>query len=405
MQSTDTIHPAPHGFPREVRVTTLICAAHFVSHFYILILPPLFVFIRDDFAVSYTELGVALTAFSVVTTVVQTHAGLLVDRIGARLVLVVGLLIGGVSFLVAGLSPSFWVFVAMFGLAGLGNTAYHPADYAVLSREVSEARIGQAFAAHNFSGMLGGAVAPPVLLVLNGAVGWRGAYVAAALLGFAVAAVLAVAPDIASTRRSPAAAAAGKPAARAGLALLTSPVILFNWIYFALLSFIGTGLQGYTAVAAQDLFGTPLSAGNTAMGAYLAASAVGVLVGGVIAARFGRHALVAMVCIAATGLMAALPGVVDLGAIGLIAALAVAGIASGAAMPSRDLLVREVTPQGSFGTVFGFLSTGFSFAGMVAPLVFGLLMDHGQPRAVFLTAAAACLVGVVAIAAGRRAGG
>jgi MFS family permease len=405
MQSTDTIHPAPSRFSRELKVTTLICAAHFVSHFYILILPPLFVFIRDDFGVSYTELGLALTAFSVVTTVVQTHAGLLVDRVGARLVLIAGLAIGGLSFLVAGLAPSFWVFLAMFGLAGLGNTAYHPADYAVLSREVSEARIGQAFAAHNFSGMLGGAVAPPVLLVLHGMIGWRGAYVAAAFLGFSVAVVLAFTPDISSGRRSSQAEMPGTPAARAGLALLTSPVILFNWIYFALLSFIGTGLQGYTAVAAQDLFGTPLSVGNTAMAAYLAGTAIGVLMGGVIATRIGRHALVAMVCIAATGLMAALPGMVDLGAVGLIAALAIAGIASGAAMPSRDLLVREVTPQGSFGTVFGFLSTGFSFAGMVAPLVFGLLMDHGQPRAVFLTAAAACLIGVATIAAGRRAGG
>jgi MFS family permease len=395
---TETTHPAPGGLSREYKVTTLICAAHFVSHFYFLILPPLFVFIRDDFGVSYTELGFAMTAFSVVTTLVQTHAGFLVDRVGARLVLIAGLVIGGVSFLIAGLAPSFWVFVAMFGLAGLGNTAYHPADYAVLSHEVSEARMGHAFAAHNFSGMLGGAVAPPVLLVLNAAVGWRGAYVASALLGFAVALVIALTPDIASAKR----AAPSQDQPRAGLTLLTSPVILINWVYFALLSFIAAGLQGYTAVAAKDLFGTPLSVGNTAMAAYLAGTAVGVVMGGVLAARVGRHAVVAMTSVVLTGVAAALAGLVDLGPAGLIAALAFAGIASGAAMPSRDLLVREVTPKGSFGTVFGFLSTGFSFAGMVAPLVFGLLMDHGEPRAVFLVSAIACLVGVAAIAAGSR---
>jgi MFS family permease len=395
---TETTHPAPGGLSREFKVTTLICAAHFVSHFYFLILPPLFVFIRDDFGVSYTELGFALTAFSVVTTLVQTHAGFLVDRVGARLVLIAGLLTGGVSFLIAGLVPSFWVFVAMFGLAGLGNTAYHPADYAVLSHEVAEARIGHAFAAHHFSGMRGGAVAPPVLLVLNAAIGWRGAYVAAALLGFAVALVIALTPDISSAKR--AAPSAERP--RAGLALLTSPVILINWIYFALLSFIAAGLQGYTAVAAKDLFGTPLSVGNTAMAAYLAGTAIGVVMGGVLAARVGRHALVAMTGVALTGGAAAFAGLVDLGPAGLIAALAFAGIASGAAMPSRDLLVREVTPKGAFGTVFGFLSTGFSFAGMVAPLVFGLLMDHGAPRAVFLASAIACLLGVAAIAAGSR---
>jgi MFS family permease len=396
----DTTHPTPGGFARELRVTAMVCAAHFVSHFYFLILPPLFVFIRDDYGVSYTELGLALSAFSVVTTVAQTHTGLLVDRAGAKPVLIAGLVLGGFAFLVAGLVHSFWVFVAMFGLAGLGNTAYHPADYAVLSHEISEKRISHAFSAHNFAGMLGGAVAPPVLLVLHSAIGWRGAYVTAGLIGFATAALLALAPDIASARRPTGAAAAG--AAASGLALLMSPVILFNWIYFALLSFIATGLQGYTAVAAQDLFGTPLAVGNSAMAAYLAASAAGVLLGGVIAARVGRHALVTIVSVAVTGAAAALAGLVDFGHVGLIAFLTIAGVATGAAMPSRDLLVREVTPKGSFGTVFGFLTTGFSFSGMVAPLAFGLLMDHGQPRAVFLVTAAACLIGVLAIAAGSR---
>jgi MFS transporter, FSR family, fosmidomycin resistance protein len=396
---TDTAHPAPGGFSRELRVTTLICAGHFVSHFYMLMLPPLFVFIRDDYAVSYTELGFALTAFSIVSTLVQTHAGLVVDRAGARPVLIAGLLAGSVAFLVAGLVHSFWVFVAMFAVAGLGNTAYHPAGYAVLSHEVSEPRIGQAFAAHNFAGMLGGAVAPPVLLALTAVAGWRGAYMAAALIGIVAAAVLSLAPDIGSARRLPASRTTA-PASR--LALLKSPVILFNWIYFALLSFIAAGLQGYTAVAAQDLFGTPIAVGNTAMAVYLAASAGGVLLGGVIAARVGRHAVVTMTCVAITGVMAALSGLFALGDVGLIAALAIAGAAGGCAMPSRDILVREVTPPGSFGIVFGFLSTGFSFSGMVAPLVYGLLMDHGQPRAVFLFAAAASLVCVAAIAAGTR---
>jgi MFS transporter, FSR family, fosmidomycin resistance protein len=397
----DTTHPAPIGFGHEARVTLLICTAHFVSHLYFLILPPLFVFIREDFGVSYTELGFTLTAFSVVTTLVQTHTGLLVDRVGAKTVLIAGLTLGGVAFVVAGLVNSFAVFVAMFALAGLGNTAYHPADYAVLSHEVSEARMSHAFSAHNFSGMLGGAVAPPVLLALYAVVGWRYAYVAAGLIGLLTAVLLAFALDISTAKRPGkiAASAAAKPSA---VALLKSPVILFNWIYFALLSYIACGLQGYAAVAAHDLFGMPITIGNTAMAAYLAASAAGVLLGGVIAARIGRHALVSMMGVAITGVMAALPGIIDAGPVGLIAALTVAGAATGAAMPSRDLLVREVTPKGSFGTVFGFLATGFSFSGMVAPLVFGFLMDHGQPRAVFLTTALACLIGVAAIAAGSR---
>ena len=397
--------PAEAGFARELRITVLVCMAHFVSHYYILILPPLFAIIRADYAVSYTELGFALTAFSVVSAVLQTPAGFLVDRVGARPVLIAGLLIGALAFVVAGLVDSFWVFVAMFGLAGLGNTAYHPAGYALLSHEVSEPRVGHAFSAHNFAGMVGGAVAPVSLLLMYAAVGWRGAYVASAALGVVAAAVLALMPDVSAAKvaaRKDAASAAPGPA---GLKLLISPVILMNWGFFALLAFISFGLQTYSAVAALALFGTPLSVGNAALTAYLAGTAVGVLIGGFVAARFGGHALTAGVCVGLTGVCAAAAGIVDLGHVGFVAALAVAGLATGCAMPSRDLLVREVTPPGSFGKVFGFLSTGFSFSGVIAPIIFGLIMDHGDARWVFLLTAAACLIGVAAVASNARRAG
>ena len=96
-------------------------------------------FIRDDYGVSYTELGLALTAFNVVSTVLQTPAGFLVDRMSARMILICGLLLGAAAFAVAGLVNSFWVFVAMFAVAGVANTVYHPADYALLSQHVPPA--------------------------------------------------------------------------------------------------------------------------------------------------------------------------------------------------------------------------------------------------------------------------
>ena len=80
--------------------------------------------------------------------------------------------------------------VAMFALAGVGNTVYHPADYALLSHHVPSERIGQAFSVHTFAGMLGSAVAPASLLMMQSLWGWRGAFVGAGILGFAVAAVL-----------------------------------------------------------------------------------------------------------------------------------------------------------------------------------------------------------------------
>src|SRR6266851_424184 len=144
----------------DVRIIGLISAAHFVSHYYILLLPPLFAFIRADYGVSYTELGLAIATFNVVSAAFQTPAGFLIDWIGARLILTAGLVLGAAAVMAMGLVPSFRVLVVMMALNGLANTAYHPADYAILSHLVSSERIGRAFSVHTFSGMLGTALAP-----------------------------------------------------------------------------------------------------------------------------------------------------------------------------------------------------------------------------------------------------
>ena len=186
------------------RIVGLVSAAHFVSHYYILLLPPLFPFVRADYGVSYTEIGLALAAFNVVSAALQTPAGFLVDWLGARILLIIGLLLGAVAFTVAGAFNSFWLFVAMFAIAGVGNTAYHPADYALLSHHVPAGRIGHAFSIHTFSGMLGSAAAPGSLLLMQSIWGWRGAFIGAGVLGFAAAALLLALRDSAEVEPLPA---------------------------------------------------------------------------------------------------------------------------------------------------------------------------------------------------------
>ena len=379
----------------DVRLIAGVSAAHFVSHFYMLVLPPLFAFVRADYAVTYTEIGLALTVFNTVSAVAQTPAGFLIDRINARFALIAGLLFGAAGLAIAAAVDSYWVLIAAFGLVGLGNTVYHPADYALLSRHVAPARISQAYSVHTFAGMLGSAAAPAAVLLMHGAYGWRGAFLGAAALGLVAAFVLVFTPG--GEAHPP----AGKPAADTGPTdwrlLLTAP-ILVNFLFFLIYAFASTGLQNFSVVALDQLYGTSPITANTALSGYLLLSALGVLIGGWMAGRITHHRFIAALGLSVTAVAALLIGSVDLGASLLVLVMALAGLCGGMVMPSRDLIVREVTPPGSFGKVFAFVTTGYHIAGILAPLVFGALLDHGEPRAIFMAVTAFTVLAICAVA-------
>jgi MFS transporter, FSR family, fosmidomycin resistance protein len=407
--------PLPSTRASEGKLVWTVCLAHFVSHYYIMLLAPLLVFVHDEYAVSYTELGLALTAFNVVTTLLQTPAGFLVDRMSARLLLIAGLLVSAAAIATAGLVHSYWVFVAMFAIAGLGNTVFHPADYSLLSHHVPRERAGRAFSLHTFAGMLGNAAAPPGLLFVQSFAGWRGAFLSAAALGLVAAAVVAL-------HGEPSALAAGTGAGRlhrhkesgqantdhatVGWRLLLSPPIMLNLLFFILLSVSGGGLNNFLVASLAALWGTPAALANTALTGLLFWSAIGVLAGGALSGRTGRHGLLAATTLTVTGIISVLVGVIDFNAATLVIALSVAGFFSGIAMPSRDVIVRSVTPPGAYGRVFGFVSTGFNIGGIVSPIIFGQLLDQGSPRAIFFCVGACTFASIatVAINTSRRPG-
>jgi MFS transporter, FSR family, fosmidomycin resistance protein len=383
--------------PHYVRVVGVVSAAHFVSHYYIILLAPLLPFVRAEYGVSYTEIGLAFAAFNIVSAVLQTPAGFLVDRFGARALLVAGLIIGAAAFITVGLIDSFWILVAMFALAGVGNTVYHPADYSLLSQHVPSDRIGQAFSVHTFAGMLGSAVAPASLLIMQSQWGWRGAFIGAGALGIAVAALLLAMRDSSTVRVSSASTRKADDTTVGWRLLLSAPIVL-NLVFFVLLAMISGGLYNYSVVALGALYGTPVPTANVALSGNLLLSAIGVLIGGLLVARTTRHGMVATVGLGAMALFTAMIAEIDLGAVALISAMSLIGFFSGIIMPSRDMIVREVTPPGSFGKVFGFVTTGFNIGGIISPLIFGAIMDHGSPRFVFVAVAAFSLVAIVTVA-------
>jgi FSR family fosmidomycin resistance protein-like MFS transporter len=401
-QATDTLGVKP---TLHVRMVGAVSVAHFVSHYYILLLAPLLPFVRAEYGVSYTEIGLAFAVFNMVSAVLQAPAGFLVDRLGARIPLIGALLLGSAGFAIAGAVDSYWVLIVMFALAGVGNAVYHPADYALLSQYVPGERIGQAFSVHTFAGMFGSAVAPPTLLAMQSVWGWRGAFIGASLLGVAVAALLM------AVREHAEAAAPHKqhkpetgPSA-AGWRLLMSPPVLRNLLFFVLLAMMSGGVYNYSVVALGALHGTPVAAANAGLTGYLLVSAIGVLIGGLLVGRTSRHGLVATLSLVGLALFTVLVAEVDLGSFMMIAAMSAAGFFFGVMMPSRDMIVRSVTPPGSFGKVFGFVTTGFNIGGIVAPLIFGALMDHGSPRLVFILVAACALAAIATVATRARAAG
>jgi MFS transporter, FSR family, fosmidomycin resistance protein len=389
---------------QDGRVIGLIGIAHFTSHFYMLLLPPLFASIRAEYGVGYAELGLAISVFNIVSAVLQTPAGFLVDRIGAPYVLIAGLIVGAGGVTLAASLPSYWALVAGFAIAGLANTVYHPADYAILSRRIAGSRVGQAFSIHSCCGMLGSAAAPTAMLFLAEHWGWRAGLIAAALLAVGTAAVLiAQTQYLVDDRPKPADA---RSAARAGgnsqWNLLFSRPILRNLMFFVLLAVSSGGMTSFSVVALGELYATPLTVANLALSAFLLMNAIGILLGGVIADRTVHHNRVAALGFAGSGVVVLGIALTGFGTIALIALMGFAGLLNGIIVPSRDMMVRAVTPEGAFGKVFGFVSTGFNLGGIVAPLIFGWLMDQQQPRAVFLLVVACIILSLVTVSTAPR---
>jgi MFS family permease len=275
--------------------------------------------------------------------------------------------------------------------AGVANGVYHPADYALLAQGIEESRVGRAFSIHTFSGFLGGAIAPGLLLGVAAFAGTAGAFATAGLVGLLAVAVMLVPTRVAAPARPVGAATGGKskdrPSGKAGAALrVFTPTVLVLTLLFTLLSLSTGSVQNFSVAALVTGYGIELSLANLALTAFLFASAIGVLAGGVVADRTQRHGAVAASAFAMTALLIGFVALTDPPAAVLVPVLGVAGFLSGLITPSRDMLVRAAAPAGAEGRVFGIVSTGFNIGGAAGPVLFGWLIDSGHPRGIFWSA-------------------
>jgi MYXO-CTERM domain-containing protein len=397
-----SVVPAPPGAPARAEFTVigLVGLAHGTSHFFHMLLPPLFPAFMRDFGLSYAQLGLLMTLFFVISGVGQALAGFLVDRVGARPVLLGALACFVAAALAAAGAQSHGGLMVAAALAGLGNSAFHPADFTILNQRVSAPRLGHAFSVHGIAGNLGWAVAPLFMVGISQASGsWRAACVAAALWALAVLVLLAVRRDDIDDRRRSGMAGGppgGKeaPAGEHPMAFLkqTSVWLCFSFFFWSTAAL--SAIQSFGSPALASLYGLPLTATAFMVTGYMLCGAVGMVAGGFVAARVPALERTIALAMAASALLLLWVASGWLAPAWAVAVAALAGLGTGLAGPSRDLLIRRAAPPGATGRVYGTVYSGLDVGFAVAAPVFGALLDRGLPQGLFAGAAAALLMGV-----------
>jgi MFS family permease len=389
---TTTALPAP-TLRQDATLIALVGLAHGISHFSQLLLPPLFPWLKDAFAVSYAELGLLLTVYFVVSCVVQAASGFWVDRYGPRPVLFAGLGLIVVAALGFAASTSYAALALFAVVAGVGNGVFHPVDYTLLNHKVARPRLGHAYSVHGVSGSLGWALAPALLVPIALAASWRTALLSAAALVAAVLLVLwsqrgrlalATTPEPVG---GPVAARAA-PAADGSFDFLRIPAV---WMCFAFFFFYAGALsvvQTFAPQAARELHAVPAQLSAICLTIYMLCAAGGMVVGGFLAVDPERSERIVGTAFGAAAVIALTVALADLPALVVPVLFGAMGLAAGVAGPSRDLLVKRSSPDNATGRVYGVVYAGLDIGQAVVPLGIGLLMDQHQFAGVWLALAA-----------------
>lgn len=428
-------YESPEIKRRDWKIISLIGAVHSSSHFFQLVLPTLYLSLANEYGYDFTQLGLLASMFFLVSCLGQASSGFVVDRVGAGPVLHFGLAAFIVSGVLIAISGNYFTLLVAALIGGVGNSIFHPVDYSIINHRISPSRLGHAFSVHGLTGNLGWALTPVFMATLIHLFNWRVAALGASAL---VAVVLvaawlgrhllagrdattlalaqastssssaALAQTDAAVASTPAPTAAGDTAGQAAgrtapgsidlahqtvwktlTTLLAQPALWGAFLFFACTSIALSSVQNYTIPMLGQVYGIDKVLAGSTLSAYMLLAAAGMAAGGFLAGATPNAERTVAVSLVLAGMFllllvsGALPSPAAMVVVGL------AGFCSGVSAPSRDMLIRRVTPKGATGTVYGLVYSGMDVGSSLAPAGFGLMLDLGFTYAPWIGAAMA----------------
>ena len=378
---------------RDLQVISIIGVVHLLSHAYQFTLAPLFPVMALEpnmggLGLSYSELGLLASLFFASSGLCQTPAGFVVDKIGPRPVLIVGLGLLSAAVFLYSVAPSYGSLIALSILAGIGNSVFHPADYSLINGAVSESRLGRAYSVHSIGGYIGFAVAPAMLPLIENLIGWRGAVAVAGVIGIIVTIFLVFwRPDLRLGGTSnPNTKNGENQSVRSGIMILLQPTILLGFLFFFILAMGLIGFKTMGPTALHEGWQLSIAFSGNAIASFSVAAVIGIAIGGVWADKSKNHHRNATWTFITSGALIVMIPWLPINPTILIGLLVVSGCSFGMALPNRDLFIRSLTPKGATGRVFGFVYCGLDVGASLTPFLFGVLMDLGKPEMVVIVA-------------------
>ncbi|HEY6959988.1 MAG TPA: MFS transporter [Candidatus Limnocylindria bacterium] len=373
-----------------------LSAAHFAQHVTNGLLSALLPFISATFALSFTEAGFAVTAYTIASGVMNAPLGVLADRVGSRRVIVGGLVLVAATGVAVGLAPSYAILLLALVVMGVASATYHAPASALIAETFTYARRGVALGTHTTAGHLAFFVAPLVagILALTGT--WRLPYVLFSLAPLVCAfVVMRIAPPgMRATEQHRWFATfteIGRVARSVGSLVsisIVAQVLLSSALAFLTLFYVNA--RGVSPAVAAALYGVPQLAGLFAAP-----------LSGVLSDRFGRPAVLLGALIAsgpASWLLVTTP--VEVAVIPLL----LVGACLSFRATATEVLIIDTTPAARRSTVLGTYYLVNQPVGGIAAPIFGAIADNAGIANAFLWLSYAfvglSVVALVLVAAG-----